>query len=231
MKFLNNYSISTRLSSAFGLVLLLLALCASIGVWRLQELAHTAEVMGTTDNDRLRQVSTWRSAIELNWVRTRAALDETNPVHIKAWQEEMDKTSALVTEVSKKAVAMLTSPEDKTLVDQVFKARESYRGPRAEALKRRLAGEDVSAIVEQQLKPLSEAYIAALQRLEDRQLKLYDDKLEEAANEAELSRWIIVGSALTAILLGIGAVVLLSRSIVPRCAKPWPALRPSPRAI
>lgn len=129
MKFLNNYSISTRLSSAFGLILLLLALCASIGVWRLQELAHTAEVMGTTDNDRLRQVSIWRNAIELNWVRTRAALDETDPTRIKVWQTEMDKTSALVTEVSKKAVAILTSPEDKALVDEVYKARENYRTP------------------------------------------------------------------------------------------------------
>ncbi|MFO6420634.1 methyl-accepting chemotaxis protein [Hylemonella sp. W303a] len=215
MKFLNNYSISTRLGSSFGLILILLAVCASIGVWRLQDLAHTAHVMGTTDNERLRQVSTWRSAIELNWVRTRAALHETDTTRIKDWQAEMDKTSALVTEVSQKAVAVLTSPADKALVDEVFKARENYRGPRADALKRRLAGEDVSAIVTQQLKPLSETYIAALQRLEDRQVDLFEEELKTAEKDAALGRWIIIGSAVAAIVLGFAAMVLLSRSIVP----------------
>jgi methyl-accepting chemotaxis protein len=215
MKFLNNYSISTRLGSAFGLILLLLALSATIGVWRLQELAHTAHAMGTTDSERLRQVAVWRNAIELNWIRTRAALHESDTARIKTWQTEMDQTSALVTEVSKKAVAQITSAEGKALVAEVNKARENYRGPRAEILKRKLAGEDVSALVDQQLKPLSETYLAALGRLEQRQLALFEEELKIAENHATQGRWIIIGSAVAAIALGIVAMVLLSRSIVP----------------
>ncbi|QBK03657.1 HAMP domain-containing protein [Hylemonella gracilis] len=215
MKFLNNYPIGKRLGAAFGLVLLLLATCASIGVWRLQELAQTARVMGTTDNERLRQVAAWRGAIELNWTRTRAALNETDPSRIKAWQAEMDQTSAMVTEISQKAVAMITSEEGKALVAVVAKGRENYRSPRSEALKRRLAGEDVSAFVEQQLRPLSETYIAALQRLEQHQRALFDEELEKAEEAAAQGRWIIIGSALVALGLGIGAILLLTRSIVP----------------
>ncbi|EYC52703.1 chemotaxis protein [Hylemonella gracilis str. Niagara R] len=215
MKFVNNYSIAKRLGFAFGLILLLLAISASIGVWRLQALAHTAREMGTTDNERLRQVATWRSAIELNWIRTRAALNETDTNRIKTWQTEMDQTSAMVTEVSKKAVAKITTEEGKALIAEVNKARENYRGPRAEILKRKLAGEDVSALVEQQLKPLSETYLGALQKLEDRQIELFNAKLELAELHAAQGRWIIIGSAIGALVLGLIAVMLLTRSIVP----------------
>ncbi|MDF3823398.1 HAMP domain-containing protein, partial [Leptospira sp. 96542] len=171
--------------------------------------------MGTTDNERLRQVAVWRNAIELNWIRTRAALHESDQNRIKVWQAEMDQTSALVTEVSKKAVAQITSDEGKALVAEVNKARENSRGPRADILKRKLAGEDVSALVEQQLKPLSETYIAALGRLEQRQLALFDDELENAEQAAAQGRWIIISSALVALGLGIAAIMLLTRSIVP----------------
>ena len=215
MKFMNNYSIGTRLGWAFGLVLLLLVFSASIGVWRLQELAHTAETMGTTDNERLRSVATWRSAIELNWTRTRAALLESDPARIKMWQAEMDQTSALITDVSAKAVAMISSDEGKALVAEIAKARENYRGPRSDALKRRLAGEDVSALLEQKLHPLSNAYIDALAKLEQRQQMLFDEELKNAEQDAAIGRWFIAGSALFALALGVGAAILLTRSIVP----------------
>ncbi|MCZ8253300.1 MAG: methyl-accepting chemotaxis protein [Hylemonella sp.] len=215
MKLMSNLSVGSRLGWSFGLVLLLLALSASIGVWRLQELAHTAHAMGTTDNERLRAVATWRSAIELNWTRTRAALLESDPARIKAWQVEMDKTSALVTEISKKATAMIVSDEGKAMVEEVAKARENYRGPRAEALKRRLAGEDVSTMLERDIQPLSIAYIDALTRLEQRQQYLYDKELEKAEHESVTGRWFIAGSAFAGLIVGIVAVIFLTRSIVP----------------
>ena len=71
---LNDIKVGSRLAFAFGLVLLITALMSGIGVWRLQELADTTQRLATTDNEKLQLAVRWRQTIDINWVRTRAAI-------------------------------------------------------------------------------------------------------------------------------------------------------------
>ena len=54
---LNDIKVGTRLAIAFGLVLLITAVMAAIGVWRLQQLAQTTEQLATTESDKLRMAA------------------------------------------------------------------------------------------------------------------------------------------------------------------------------
>ena len=211
---LKNLKIGMRLNIAFATVLALLAISVAVGVWRMQELAQTTRMLATIDNDKLQLATEWRSGIELNWVRTRAALMESDPARIKGWQAEMDATSKQVTEASKRLAEMDTSDSGKALIAEVTKARAAYRDPRAEVFKRRMAAEDVSAQVEQQLKPLSLTYIETLNKLEKYHQSLYDASLAQAEKAAAKGQQLMVGGGVLALLLGGFFAWSLSRSIV-----------------
>ncbi|MBS0506709.1 MAG: MCP four helix bundle domain-containing protein, partial [Proteobacteria bacterium] len=210
---LNDIKVGPRLALSFGLVLLITMVIAAVGVWRLQDLAAASERLTSTDNERLRAAVQWRQGIDQNWIRTRAALYDLDTSRLPAWQAEMDKTSAGV-DLSRKVVErLLQSDEGRAQIAAVDKAREAYRKPRADLFKRKNAGEDVAGWVDSQLKPLSDAYIATLLALEERQQMLYEKERERVASEAAQGRMILIAATALALLLGAGLAWLLSRSI------------------
>ncbi|WP_367066498.1 methyl-accepting chemotaxis protein [Oryzisolibacter sp. LB2S] len=210
---LNDIKVGTRLALSFGLVLLITATIAGIGVWRLQTLANETQRLTSTDNERLRAAVQWRQGIDQNWIRTRAALLDPGNDRLAAWNAEMAETSKGV-DVSRKVVErLLQSDEGRRMLGDIDRAREAYRGPRAELFKRKAAGEDVAPLVDSQLKPLSDAYIQTLTALEARQLMLYEQTRDQAVAAASTGRMILVAATVVALLLGAVAALLLSRSI------------------
>ncbi|HQQ71342.1 MAG TPA: methyl-accepting chemotaxis protein, partial [Alicycliphilus sp.] len=210
---LNDIKVGTRLALSFGLVLLITVVIAGMGVWRLQDLAASSARMTSTDNERLRATVQWRQGIDQNWIRTRAALYDQDSSRLPAWQAEMDKTSAGVDVSRKEVERLLQSDAGRAQIAAVDQAREAYRKPRADLFKRKAAGENVSTLVDSQLKPLSDAYIASLLTLEERQQMLYDKERERVADEAAQGRLILIVATVLALLIGAGASFLLSRSI------------------
>ncbi|RYF00807.1 MAG: HAMP domain-containing protein, partial [Comamonadaceae bacterium] len=211
---LNHLRVGSRLALSFGLVLLITVLMAGIGVWRLQELAATTQQLTTTDNERLKAAMEWRQTIDLNWVRTRAAALDTDTARMAAWQTEMDKTSEITLAAREKVVSLIQSDEGRRMVADIDAAREAYRGPRSALLKKRQAGEDVSAALDRDLRPLADAYVQSIRKLEDRQRMLYESSRQAAGDKAAQGRLILITGAVLALLLGIGLAVALSRSIV-----------------
>ncbi|MFT3815016.1 MAG: methyl-accepting chemotaxis protein [Acidovorax sp.] len=214
MPSIRNLKIATRLGLAFGLVLLILVLCVGLGYWRLQELATTARALGTYENEKLQLAVTWRQTIDLNWVRTKAALLDSDTSRIPMWDAEMAKTSEVTVAARKRMHELVPSAEGKALLAKIDQAREAYRTPRAAILKRKAAGEDVAAALDQQLRPLSEAYLDAIAQLEKRQHAIYDQALEAAEQSAALGRTLLIAGGLIAVVVGAVFALLLARSIV-----------------
>ncbi|MGX5650720.1 MCP four helix bundle domain-containing protein [Hydrogenophaga sp. YM1] len=210
---LNDLKVGSRLAFAFGLVLLITALMSGIGVWRLQELADTTQRLATTDNEKLQLAVRWRQTIDLNWVRTRAAVLDSDTSRISDWQARMDKTSEITLASRKRLVELVQEDEGKRLIAAIDAAREAYRTPRANLLKQRLVGEDVSAALERDLRPLAEAYLGSIAKLEEYQQSLYDQALAQAHANAAQGRWILIVGGVFAVLLGAAAAFVLSRSI------------------
>ncbi|MGE0349260.1 methyl-accepting chemotaxis protein [Hydrogenophaga sp.] len=210
---LNDIKVGSRLGVAFGLILIITALMAGIGVWRLQELAHTTRQLATIDNEKLQLAVQWRQTIDLNWIRTRAAVLDSDTSRMPMWQADMDKTSQLTLASRTRLIELVQSDEGKRMIGVIDAAREAYRTPRANLLKARLAGDDVSAALERDLKPLSEAYLKAVHDLEKRQKDLYDLSLKDAEDKAAQGRTILIAGGVLALLLGAGAAFVLARSI------------------
>ena len=214
MNFLRNLKIGSRLGLAFAMVLLLLSVSVTVGVWRINALADTARVLATTDNEKLKLATRWRQAIDSNWSRTRAVLLETDPGRLKQWQTEMEETTKVASTSSKKLGEMIDSAEGTALVAAIDKAREAYRSLRSETIKRHQAGENVWTVVEKELKPSSEAYLQALGNLEKHQQELYDAALVQAEKDASLGEQIMIAIGVAALAMGGFFALVLTRSIV-----------------
>jgi methyl-accepting chemotaxis protein len=214
MAALRNLNIATRLALAFGVVLFILVLCVGLGYWRLQELAATTRALGTTENEKLQLAVAWRETINLNWVRTKAALLDNDGGHLKMWQSDMDKTSESTTTKVKRLQELVKSEEGKALIAKVEVAREAYRTPRSALIKRKAAGENVGDALEKQLQPLAESYLAALDEVEKRQKAVYEKALQAADDSASLGRHVLVAGGVLAVILGSMFALMLSRSIV-----------------
>ena len=210
---LSNLKVGTRLALSFGLVLLITVVIAAVGIWRLQELASVTHQLTSTDNERLRAASTWRQAIDLNWVRTRAAILDADTSHLSSWQSEIAKTSEEASKAQEVVERLVTTDEGRRLLADIAKTREAYRGPRAELLKRKAAGESVGELLDSQLKPLADAYLQSIVAMEQRQRALYESTRDNAAKQATRSRAILMVVTAVALLVGAGAAILLSRSV------------------
>ncbi len=209
----HNLRLGQRLALAFGIILLILATSSAMGVWRLRQLAATTHAIGTVDTEKLRLAMQWRQTIELNWVRTRAAILDPMTSRLSAWQADMDKTSEVTTAARKRLIELLQSEEDKALIADIDKAREAYRSPRAKVLQGKANGDDVVDMMEKQLKPLAEAYTASILKLEQRQQAAMEAALASAERNGEDGQRILVGAGIATVLLSSYLAFALTRSI------------------
>lgn len=129
------------------------------------------------------------------------------------WQAEMAKVSDEVSAKLKIVQSMVNTDQGRQMLAEIEHVRQAYRDPRAELFKRKAAGEDVSALLESQLRPLAVAYSQKLAEFEQHQQARYDQSRETAASHAHQGRLILIFGTALALLLGIGAAILLSRSI------------------
>jgi methyl-accepting chemotaxis protein len=214
MSVIRNMKIGKRIALVMSTVLLILVVMVGVGYWRLQELATTTQTMGTVDSEKMRLAQEWRLDTELNWVRTQAILRDANPEASKIWKPELDKTSERIDTVRKRLVELIQTDEGKAIIARIDATREAYRKPRADLLKRKAAGEDVSDGLTKDLKPLADVYLDAIMEMDKHQTQRFDNSLEEAAKKAELGRQILIAGGVIALILGGWLALVLSRSIL-----------------
>ncbi|MDD3018241.1 MAG: methyl-accepting chemotaxis protein [Comamonas sp.] len=210
---LNALKVGARLGLGFGVVLLIMALIAGIGVWRLQDISNVTRRMTTEDSERLRATMQWREAVMQNWIRTRAILLNADTGFLNDWKTEVDATSARISEAQKKVEGLLRTEKGKAMFAEVGKRREAYRGPRARLMAQKALLEDVSDAVERDLRPLADAYNQALADFEDYQYQVYGNVRDVALDNARTGQIVILSGLGLALLLGGLAALVLTRSI------------------
>lgn len=210
---LSTIKIGARLAISFGLVLLITSVIAVVGLWRLQSLGNATEQLASVDNERLIATMQWREAIDSNWLRTRAAVLDSDSSRAAIWKNEMDEVSAAATAARKTVERLIRTDAGRQLVGEIDRAREAYRVPRADLLKRKSEGEDVAEELNQKLKPLADTYSKAVDEFLKRQLKLYELTRDSAIKDAAQGRLILIGCTVFALIVGAVAAFFLSRSI------------------
>ena len=75
---LSNLPVGLRLGLSFGAILVITALIAAMGMWRISSLQMASERVATQEIEQQTLVEDWASDIRLNWVRTEAFLKATD---------------------------------------------------------------------------------------------------------------------------------------------------------
>lgn len=208
-----NIKIGSRLAFSFGIVLVITAIISAIGVWRLQELENVTQQLTQIDNERVKATSDWRQTVEMNWVRTRAAVMTTDKHHFDALLAEIEKTSQATNSARSIVERLIRTDAGRALVVSIDKAREAYRVARSDMLKRKSNGENVIDDLDKVVSPLAEAYNKSIQDFEARQQMLYERTRDEATAQARQGRIIIIVCTLIALAIGAFAARLLSLSV------------------
>ncbi len=214
MKHLRQLRIGTRVGATFGAILAIVTIGLAAGVWRIDNIAATADALGTTESEKLSLAIQWHDAVEMNWVRTLAAVRDADPSHLATWQGEMDATSEAITAIATRIQPMTQSAVENDLRKAIDAAREKYRQARSNLLKEKKAGANVTALLESDVKPKAEAYLAAFDAFTRHQQQNVASVLAQSRQGAATGIWLTVGVGTLAVALSALLAFMLTRSIV-----------------
>jgi len=210
---MNKIKIGSRLRLAFGLMLLITALIAVVGVWRLGTLNTTSQSIATVELNRSLLAQRWTSNINLNWVRAASVLNTADAGYIDALQKDMAATTKVNNDTQKELESLLQDDKGKELMANVAKSRTVYMNARADLLEKKKAGTDVTAAVARDLRPLADAYLRTLDAVVEHCNALLAAVLVDANRVASASQWAVGVAAVVCVVLGILFAFLVTRSI------------------
>ena len=205
--------VSTRMGLGFGAILLILVISGGIAIWQLRELTSSAQTIATAGQLKIVLAQQWSQAIDLNWVRTQAALGSSNKDALAQWQNDIATTTVVSQNARDRLGDTALSDGSRALIAKIDQARADYKTPRAELFKRMASGEDVSASQEK-LKPLATRYSDLLHQLVQVQQQNFEQDLAQAQARAHLSEWVLLATVIVGLLLGLWFAYVLTRSVV-----------------
>ena len=210
---LNNFKIGTRLGLAFAAVLMLTALIAANGVWRLETLRADGQQMTTAAVERSTLTQRWASNIRLQWLRTTASLRATDAAYIAALAKDIDTTTKLTVATQKRLDVLILDERGKALLAEIGALRNGYRSAREALGAKRKAGEDVAEALDRDLRPQYERYIQSIDGIVGHSDALLAQVQLDTAAVTRASQWTLGLGALAAIALGALLAWRVSRSI------------------
>ncbi|MDS1141683.1 methyl-accepting chemotaxis protein [Pusillimonas sp. SM2304] len=209
---MNNLKIGTRLAAGFTFMLILVAMLAGIGLWRMQDSnAMTDEILEVRlKNERM--ITEWSKLTSLNAVRTIAVARTTNPATIAYFEAQMADASVQIRQIQEDLRASLTDSQAIAMYGTVQKKRTVYLDARTSALG---SGDYETArlFVENELEGLLDAYTKSIDDLLSHQKALIDAAAATLQDDNRFGLKLLVGVAALALLLGLAFAFFITRSI------------------
>jgi methyl-accepting chemotaxis protein len=224
---LKNMKLGLRLGFGFAAVLMLMIGMAAVGAIRLNEIVFLNTKLNA-DSDRQTLALQWKGETRLNLMRTMAIGKSGNQAELTAYlQPQMKDTSAQITELQKKLESMVTSESEKKLMETIAERRKAYIGIRNGIFDAFKAGDSAGALarLDSELAPASDAYLAAITALVDylgNELSVDSPLLEATASHG---RFLLLGLAMAALLVGGMLAWLITRSVTQPLARAIEATR------
>ncbi|MDP9902283.1 methyl-accepting chemotaxis protein [Variovorax ginsengisoli] len=212
---MTNWKIGTRLGLGFAVVLLLAASMAVLGVGALQQLETSVKAMTGRAFAKERLAALWLKDTGKNSVRT-FSLVATDDVRLQTvLQKEMSVTSKAISETQKQIEALLDSPKEQAISDDIKARRTTYMDLRNAVLKlkadNRLA--DAKSLTDQQLVPALTAYEASISAMLTHQQTSIDETANNIEAHYRTARMLLIVLAVFALTLGIAISWSLTRGI------------------
>jgi methyl-accepting chemotaxis protein len=213
---MKNLNIGKKIALVFGVILVVATAITAIGLWQMNKVVASSRELMAVPLAKERLVSDWYRTIYGGSRRTLAIAKSSDPSLVTFFADDAAQGTKDVEAIMGQVQPLLTSPEEKTLLDEIAARRKQYNGLRAEVAKARAADDTETAnrLLDEKFVPASKEYQGKLRDLLDMQRKSIDDTAQRIEAAGALS--LRLQGALSAFLalLVVGAGVLLRNSVV-----------------
>ena len=208
-------NIGTRLAAGFALTLLMTVIIATVGVWRLNQVAHETEAILAEPLAKERMIAEWYTQIFAAVRRTAAIVKSSDPSLTEFFKEDSAATGKLSADLVKQIEPLISGDDETALFKLVMEHRAAYSKARDGAVKAKAEGnvELAEQILTQQFNPTAKAYQERVKELVDLQHKRIAASAGLIASTAARGNVVIGSLAAGALLLGGVFAWLLTRSI------------------
>ncbi|MGH6638871.1 MAG: ATP-binding protein [Polaromonas sp.] len=196
MKYWQFGGIKGKLLIGLGSMLALTALIAFTGVWWIMKLERVNAEMVDTGLAVERQIKEWHRSMRANTLRTLLLLKTDDPVRAKEVRIEIDETVRNVNGILRKLEPALRDGPLAEVFSTATERRLVYQKIRAAAFQAKTAGHEreVSRIVEQEMVPAQDRFLAAVQQLSDQQVVQMQELLASTNAQSEDVRFTVATS-------------------------------------
>src|SRR5450830_1463411 len=213
---MTNWKVGTRFAAGFGVVLLLMMVVAGMGIWRLQSVAEATNAMMQMPLAKERLISDWYSNISTSVTRTTAIARSTDLSLATYFETAVAASTNNAAELQTKVQGLLRTPEEKKLFADIEASRKAYQASGSNILTLRAEGKLFQAknAFEKEYLPSATHYQASVDKL----LRLQRQGINEVAESIDAtyrsSRLILLALTGAALLCGLAAATLLTRSLL-----------------
>jgi methyl-accepting chemotaxis protein len=215
MKF-SDMKVGTRLAIGFGATLLLLLAIALTSWLSISSTAADTDNLLTKRLQVERLITHWKSIVEANLQRGLAAAKAGDPAVQRFFEDGIARSAKLAEADQRQISELLTDPAAKTLFAASLEKRLQYQAVRKRVLTEKAGGDadKTRQIIEQEFMPASEAYLAVMTALIERQKAAIDEIGVGIHVRSTGSAWTIIVLSAASVLLALGLGWLISRSLL-----------------
>ncbi|WP_342616797.1 methyl-accepting chemotaxis protein [Rhodoferax sp. GW822-FHT02A01] len=208
-----NLKLGVRLGAAFGILLLITVFIAMLGITSIVALKKNNENISTTELKRQDLVQRWLADVQANWLRTEATLKSSNPEYVARLNKDIRALVEIQSKRMDEAGTSMHDGKEKELYNQAISARNIYRTKRAELVKLKESGQDVTVQVDADLALAYKNYEGILTQLMELLDQGVSQNLTEIQQQADTSLLLVSMGTAASILLGVFLAWWTTRSI------------------
>ncbi|MDN4052766.1 methyl-accepting chemotaxis protein [Massilia sp. YIM B02763] len=212
-----NIRIGKRLGLGFFLILAMTVVIATVGVWRLTEVAGATRAMMDAPLAKERMITDWYSLNFASIRRTAAIVKSSDPSLGAYFKEDSAASVKKAAELLKGIEPLIAaSGPEHDLFARILEQRKTYSATRDGAVKAKSEGnaEEAARILDQQFTPAAKLYQDLLQELVTQQRASIDATAKDIDAKAGISTRLIVILSACAVVAGAILSWILTRGIV-----------------
>ncbi|MFL6673058.1 MAG: methyl-accepting chemotaxis protein [Massilia sp.] len=216
MGFIGNIKIGKRLGLGFSLILAMTLLIATVGGWRLDQVAASTKAMMAEPLAKERMITDWYSLNYASIRRTAAIVKSTDPALGPYFKQDAAASVTKAADLLKQIEPLIAAAgPEKELFQKILEQRKAYSASRDGAVKAKADGnpDEAARILEQSFTPAAKLYQDLLQELVTMQRNSIDATARTIDGNATNSKTLLAILTGVAVLLGAICSWLLTTGI------------------
>jgi methyl-accepting chemotaxis protein len=211
-------SVRNQLRFAFAVVIVLSFLATAIAIWRLQVLSDDTQALTQRPLAKERLMSGWLLNTSVAAKRTGAIARSADAELATYYAAETRDSTARMTALQKQVGALLDTPEEHAVFEQIAAARQRYLAARDRVTGLKAGGNDADArkYFDTEFMPAAAAYLDRVKALLELQQKEIDTRVAAVLGSADRSSDVLTALCLATLAFSVGAGTLFGRTLFRR---------------